>query len=94
MKERLKDNYDLITVPGASLGLENITSSILTSLQLHDPSIIYIFDHEDCGAYGKNNSKKAHTDNLKGAQRILLEDNPNKQVRIFITGFTKIEEIY
>ena len=93
VRKGLKDNYDLITVPGASLGLKNIASSILVSLQLHDPSEIYIFDHEDCGAYVKSNSKKAHMQNLKDARRIILEGSPNKQVKIFIAGFNNIEEI-
>ena len=89
----MKDSYDLITIPGASLGLGSIASSILVSLQLHNPNQVYFFDHEDCGAYGKNNSKRLHVQNLKRAKKIILEGHPSKSVKTFIAGFRKIEEV-
>ena len=70
VKNRLKGSYNLITIPGASLRLDSIASSILAPLQLHNPNQVYIFDHEDCGAYGKNNSKGLHVRNLKRAKKL------------------------
>ena len=64
----LKDNYDLITVPGASLNIEKIEDSIDTSFKLHNPDEVYIFDHIDCGAYGKDNSEERHVKNLSLAK--------------------------
>ena len=89
----LKDNYDLITVPGASLGINKIDEVIATSVRLHEPGEIYIFDHEDCGAYGENNAKETHLENLKKAKEDLLTNYPDKKVRIFLTGFDKTEGI-
>jgi carbonic anhydrase len=93
INQGLEDKYDLITVPGASLGLKNIAAAILTSIRLHDPDQILIFDHEDCGAYGNNNSKKAHSENLKRARKILLEGRLNKKVKTYITGVKTTQEI-
>ncbi len=93
LKEGLKDSYDLITSPGASLKLENIAESILISIRLHEPDAIYIFDHEDCGAYGDNNSRTIHSTNLNKAKKILLEGHPNKKVRTFIANRSNIEEL-
>ncbi|MCH7541491.1 hypothetical protein IH981_01805 [Patescibacteria group bacterium] len=89
----LLDNYDLITVPGASLGFANISGSITTSINLHNPDEILIFDHEDCGAYGENNSKKLHSKNLMRSKQILAEKHPNKTVKTYISGFKKIDEV-
>lgn len=93
LNEGLKDSYDLITIPGASLGLEKITESILVSTSLHKPDSIYIFDHEDCGAYGDNNSPAIHLANLTKAKKILLEKHANKKVKIFIADRNKIKEL-
>ena len=89
----LKDNYDLIATPGASLGLEKIADSISTSIRLHEPENIYIFDHEDCGAYGEDNPREAHMRNLKKAKELLIQNYHNKKVLTYISGFDKIEEI-
>ena len=93
LNEDMKDSYDLITIPGSSLKLENIAESILISIQLHNPEIIYIFDHEDCGAYGDNNSRAIHWTNLNKAKKIILEGHPRKRVRTFIASQSKIEEL-
>jgi len=89
----LKEDYDLVTVPGASLGIEKVTDSISTSLLLHEPENIYIFDHEDCGAYGEDNSLDTHMRNLKKAEQLLTQKYADKKVLTYIAGFDKIEEI-
>ena len=89
----LRDNYDLITVPGASLGFSDIVKTITTSINLHNPDEIYIFDHEDCGAYGENNADEAHSENLKRAKTALSNNYPNKKVTTYITGFNNIKKV-
>ncbi len=93
MDQGLNNNYDLITVPGASLSLPHITQSILTSLRLHKPDKIYIFDHKDCGDYKEDNSKKAHSMNLLKAKEILLNDYSKIQVDTYFVSQEKVEEI-
>ncbi len=89
----LIDSYDLITVPGASLNLNTVSESIATSIKLHDPAQIHIFDHEDCGAYGENNSREIHTKNLLKAKESLSNQSPGKSVKTYVVGFNKIEEV-
>ena len=89
----LDGSYDLITVPGASLNLETIMDNIDTSIRLHNPSEIYIFDHEDCGAYGKNDSEKAHFGNLKKAKIMLLEKYSDKFIQTYISYFGEVKEL-
>ncbi|OGY26176.1 MAG: hypothetical protein A2Z24_00895 [Candidatus Woykebacteria bacterium RBG_16_44_10] len=92
-KHGLVNEYDLITVPGASLGFSDITASVATSIKLHNPNEIYIFDHEDCGAYGQNNTSQAHTENLKKAKVALANTYPTKKITTYLTGFENIKEI-
>ena len=89
----LIDNYDLITVPGASLNLNKVSESIATSIKLHGPAKIYIFDHEDCGAYEEDNSREAHTENLIKAKELLNNQYPGKSVKTYVVGFNEIEEV-
>ena len=89
----LNSNYDLITVPGASLNLDKIMETIETSIKLHEPDAIYVFDHEDCGAYGENNSRENHTANLAKAKKILSARYPQKEIKTYIAGFNAVEEI-
>lgn len=93
INQGLNNNYDLIAVPGASLSLPSITKSILTSINLHDPDKIYIFEHEDCGAYKEDNSKKAHYTNLRRAREIIHSDYTKIQVNMYFVNREKIEEI-
>jgi carbonic anhydrase len=88
----LTDKYDLITIPGASLNINNIAASINTSIKLHNPTQIHVFDHEDCGAYGEDNSRENHTENLRKAKKILSNQCPGKLVKTYIAGFNQIEE--
>jgi len=89
----LGGKYDLITLPGASLNLEDATSSIATSITLHNPDEIYIFDHEDCGAYGEDNSNEKHVENLDKAKKYLSNKYPGRLIKVFIAYFNEIKEI-
>lgn len=93
INQGLNNNYDLIAVPGASLSLPDITQSILTSVNLHNPDKIYIFDHEDCGAYKEDNSKKAHSINLLKAKEIIHNDYAKIPVNTYFVDKEKVEEI-
>ena len=89
----LNNNYDLITVPGASSNLDKIMESVDTSIKLHEPDEIYAFDHEDCGAYGKNNSRENHTSNLVRAKKILSAIYPRMKIKTYMAHFDFVEEV-
>ena len=89
----LQDSYDLITIPGASLNLLKAKDTVATSFKLHDPSEVLIFDHEDCGAYGEDNSEKRHEDNLRMAQDLIQKMSSNIYIKTFIAGFEGVKEV-
>ena len=93
VRNNSKDNYDLITVPGASLNIKDVETNIAISFKLHQPEKVYIFDHEDCGAYGTNNSIDSHKKNLESARKTVSKLDPNAEVKTFIVTRTEVEEI-
>ena len=91
--ENLQGSYDLITIPGASLNVGEAESSAKISFKLHEPEIVMIFDHEDCGAYGEDNSSERHIRNLTQAKDKIKSINPKVDVKTFIAGFEEVKEI-
>lgn len=85
--------YDLIPTPGSSKEISKIEDSIATSVKLHDPKEILVFDHENCGAYGVEDSLDAHQTNLLKAKSTLEKTYPNRTVKLFLTGFETVKEI-
>ncbi len=86
-------HFDRIAWPGASLDFENVRDSALVSLRLHDPDEVLIYEHEDCGAYGQNNSEGAHRDNAQKLADALLEVKPTLKVHTFIATFDGIKQL-
>jgi len=75
--------WALQTIPGASLNLEDILSSIDLAVNLGARQIL-VFDHQDCAAY-KQISREVeceHAKSLWDAQH-LLEKFPEVEVRTF-----------
>lgn len=94
----LKDQYDLVSIAGASKGIadgssdgEVLLKQIKLSQKLHGISEVYLLHHMDCGAYGGSNvfpdaqSEKArHTQDLNAAKAKIQEQHPTLIVQTFI----------
>lgn len=88
-----KGKFDRIAWPGASKDFDNIESAAKLSLKLHDPNQVLIYEHEDCGAYGPNNSEEAHRENAQKLAKSLKETKPNLQVITLFATFEGIKEL-
>jgi hypothetical protein len=57
------------------------------SAKLHKANIIYLVNHEDCGAYGDMNFSygeiEQHCKDLRKAKEIILENFPDKEVKLY-----------
>lgn len=93
VNEGLNKNYDLIAYPGASKDIGQLLPAIDVSVRLHKPTRIMILDHEDCGAFGDNNTFANHEASLKNAKKVLNEKYPQIKVELFLTKFTGVEKI-
>ncbi len=88
-----KDQYDLLTVPGSSKNLHSVEEWVALAIKLHDPREILIFDHEECGGYGADNSIETHRMHLNQAKNDLAQKYPDVKIETFIATFDGVKEI-
>ena len=89
----LNGNSYEISWPGASKDFDNVSRAADISLKLHDPDQVYIYEHEDCGAYGKDNSEDSHRKNAYKLKAYLEEKKTGIQVSTFMATFSGIKEL-
>ena len=89
----IKDQYDLLTTPGASINIQKIKEGIETSLRVHNPTEVHIFDHDDCAVYGENNSEERHVQNLTKAKEMIDKMLNNLKIYTYIIKFDKVKQI-
>lgn len=85
--------FDRISWPGASIDFENVKGASAISLKLHDPDEIVIYEHEDCGAYGEDNSLETHKNNAQKLVKALREIKPRFQAVTLIATFEGIKQL-
>ena len=85
--------FDRISWPGSSIDFENVKTAASVSLRLHDPDEIIIYEHEDCGAYGQDNSPETHKKNAQKLSGALKEIKPSLQVTTLIATFEGVKEL-
>lgn len=85
--------FDRIAWPGASKDFENVKNAAEISLKLHNPDELIIYEHEDCGAYGEDNSTKTHYDNAVKLAEALKSTKPSLKITLAIVTFEGIKEL-
>lgn len=83
--------FDRISWAGSSKDLENVAANASISLRLHDPDEVIIYEHEDCGAYGKDNSQETHKKNAQALADKLEEIKPTLKIETLIATFDGIK---
>lgn len=92
-KRGLNGNVDRIAWPGASKDLDNVSEAAKVSIRLHDPDHAYIYEHEDCGAYGNDNSLQTHRKNAQKLTDKLKDAKPSLEITCLIATFEGIKEL-
>ncbi len=85
--------FDRISWAGSSKDLENVAANASISLRLHDPDEVIIYEHEDCGAYGENNSEEIHRENAQKLANLLKEIKPQLAVSSLIATLDGVKEL-
>lgn len=85
-------DYDLIAYPGASKSIYLLFDAIAVSIRLHTPKKIMIIDHEDCGAFGDDNSIETHQKSLSTASKLLNVKFPLIPVEALIAKFDGVAQ--
>lgn len=85
--------FDRISLPGSSKGFDLAKKLALTSLELHDPDEVVIYEHEDCGAYVEENTPEIHRNNAQKLADALKQEKPNLKVTTLIATFDGIQSL-
>ena len=89
----LNGRSDDISWPGASSDFDNVSQAAALSIELHDPDEAYIYEHEDCGAYGNDNSEETHKENAEKLKEFLLGKKPQIKVTTLIATLGGIKTL-
>ena len=89
----LKGQFDRIAWPGASKDFTNVSQAAELSIKLHEPDDVLIYEHEDCGAYGQNNSEETHHKNAQRLKTFLEGIKPGVKVTTLMATFENIKAI-
>lgn len=88
--DNLATYYDLLVFPGASKAIadsKTVLANIKLLHDLHRFETIHIFDHIDCGAFGKvQDELKEHSRYLNSAKELLNSALPNVSVVPHLLG--------
>lgn len=74
--------FDRIAWPGTSKDLETVLKAAEVSFRLHEPGKVVLIEHEDCGAYGEDNSESVHKEKAESLAGKLKELHPDVEVEI------------
>jgi len=87
------NEFDRISWPGTSKDFKNVKGATLISLKLHAPDMVIIYEHEDCGAYGEDNSIKTHKKNAKRLEKAIKTERASIKVKTMIATFDGVKEL-
>lgn len=85
--------FDRIAWPGAAKDLDALKNAAAISLKLHDPDELIIYEHEDCGAYGQDNTINTHYKNAKKLSEELKKIKPSLKVDLKLATFNGIKRL-
>lgn len=99
-KNKLSGKHDRVSIAGCVKNRELLMNQIRISTELHSAREIYLFNHQDCGAYkdrgftNKNMEREVHENDLRNTKAAIKAEFPKLKVRIFfITIDQKINEV-
>lgn len=82
-KHLAKGGFDLVSIAGSVKDLDYISKQIEISNRLHHIKEVYLINHEDCGAYGKEGTFEKHKEDLNSAKKVLEKKFPHLQIFLY-----------
>lgn len=89
----LTGQFDRISLPGASKDLDQVLQYAQVSIRLHDPDQVLIYEHQDCGAYGQDNSLETHRQSTANLANALKDIKPRLKIETFFATFEGITNL-
>jgi len=76
-------DYDRLSVAGGIRDLDFVMKQVKLSHNLHEIKKVVLINHEDCGAYGDEDSPERHAADLRKAAQRIKEEIPGLDVELY-----------
>lgn len=80
VESTLIEGFDRLAIAGGVKNLPFVLDQIKLSKKLHGIKEVYLINHEDCGAYGKEGTFEKHRFDLSKTKKIIQEKYPDLTV--------------
>ncbi len=77
------DKYDRVSLAGSVFDFDSIEHQIEISDRLHKIKKVILINHEDCGAYGEEETYVRHKEDLEKAEKRLEESYGHLDVKTY-----------
>src|SRR3989338_6428391 len=78
-----QEGFDRLALAGGVKNLPFVLEQIALSVKLHHIDEVYLINHEDCGAYGKEGTFAQHKKDLKFAKKIIRQKFPKLKITLY-----------
>jgi hypothetical protein len=85
-------DYDRISLAGGVFELETILKQVEISHLRHQTSKVILINHENCSAYGDENTPEHHAAELRKAEERIKASLPGMEVELYYLHLTGIFE--
>jgi carbonic anhydrase len=85
-------DYDRLSVAGSVFDLDFVLKQVQLSHDLHEIKKVVLINHEDCGAYGTENSPERHADDLRNAAQRIRKEIPGLEVELYYLHLSGVFE--
>ena len=75
--------YDIVGYAGATKEWDQVMKEVDISERLHSFKQLILINHEDCGAYGEQDSPERQAADLQKAKQVVLAKYPQLQVDLY-----------
>lgn len=75
--------YDIIGYAGSTKEWDKVMEEVDISERLHEFKQLVLINHEDCGAYGDEDTPEHHAADLRRAREVVLAKYPQLQVDMY-----------
>ncbi|OGE25531.1 hypothetical protein A3C26_02370 [Candidatus Daviesbacteria bacterium RIFCSPHIGHO2_02_FULL_39_12] len=75
--------YDRVAWAGGVKNLDQILEQVEISQRLHHIKKVVLINHEDCGAYGQEDTAQKHAEDLTSAKTKIQEQFPNLETETY-----------
>lgn len=76
-------SFDRVEIGGGVKDLKKILKQVEIAFKLHHIKKVFLINHEDCGAYGKEETPMKHVEDLQKTKTAIKKKHPRLEVHTY-----------